>query len=85
VGRKPYIEREVGKIKESKQKRIDTRTGDIRVESFINGKRNLEFDHAIWSPFIIQPLMEGFDWQLVNRMKLKPKANLWIDVYRKLG
>lgn len=46
-------------------------------------KHVVNFTHAIWSPFIIKPIMELNGWKLVKRNKINTWQG-WIDVYRKV-
>jgi SAM-dependent methyltransferase len=71
-----------GKPTISITKECDTLKGQFDMDSFGgSGRKEVEFVHGIWSPFIIEPIMELNGWSLVNR-KLKRKLTVWQDVYR---
>lgn len=62
-------------------KRINTERGEIMIESVSAGKHNLDFSHAIWSPFIVGTIMANNGWKFCKRTK---SANYsWLDVYQK--
>ncbi len=64
-------------------KRFDSVKGDLVIDSLgAGGRRRLEFTHAVWSPFIIEPLMRSRGWSLVRR-RFGEKDSLWTDIYRK--
>jgi hypothetical protein len=61
----------------------DMKVGEIYKKAFEkNGKNKINFSHAIWSPFIIEPIMESFGWKLVSRKRIKEWQG-WIDVYKR--
>jgi len=77
------IERRRGKRIVSLTLGCDTRAGEIRKRAFESGGKNpVKFAHAIWSPFIIEPLMESNGWKLVKRARGSGQRS-WLDVYRK--
>jgi SAM-dependent methyltransferase len=59
----------------------DMKTGTIFKKGFEEGKRPANFTHTIWSPFIIEPMMNASGWRLVKRKQMK-RWQGWIDVYR---
>lgn len=69
-----------GKEVVSVSKEIDTRAGEIVVDSRSAGRRTLEFTAAIWSPFILQDIMESSSWRLAHRRALPDRC---LDVYRR--
>jgi len=68
-----------GKVIGSKCIGIDPISGNIKIQSLVDGRKNLIFTHAMWSPFIIQPIMEARGFELVKRQK---KSEGWLDVYK---
>ena len=75
---------EKDKARISSTKRCDTGTGFVHVMTTdLHGKKRVGFDHAIWSPFIITPIMNQHGWTLVKR-KLSKRWAGWLDVYRKI-
>lgn len=77
-----YVEHRRGKEVVSVSKSLDSRTGTIRVESRSPGRPNLEFAAAVWSPFILQSIMESNSWRLVRR-KSFPETDTWLDIYQR--
>jgi SAM-dependent methyltransferase len=69
-----------GKVIGSQSVGIDPILGNIEVQSLIDGRKSLVFTHAIWSPFIIQPIMESKGFKMMKR-RMKPR-NAWFDIYR---
>ncbi len=69
-----------GKVIGSRSIGVDPLSGNIKIQSLVDGRENLVFTHAIWSPFIIQPIMEAENYELVKRRE-NPR-NVWLDVYR---
>lgn len=72
-----------GRTATSVTKGIDTRRGDLLLESVQSRGRNFDFTHGIWSPFILQPLMQLNKWTLVRR-EFGRRGDSWLDVYRRL-
>ena len=72
-----------GRTVTSVTKGIDTKYGDLLLESIQKGGRNLDFKHGVWSPFILQPLMQLNDWTLVHREYSRRRSS-WLDVFRRL-
>jgi len=68
-----------GKVIGSKCIGIDPISGNIKLRSLVDGHKNLVFTHAIWSPFIIQPIMESNGFELAKRRRT---SQGWLDVYR---
>lgn len=64
-------------------KGIDTRRGDLLLESVQKGGSNFDFTHGVWSPFVLEPLMELNNWSLVRR-NFNRRQSSWFDVYRRL-
>ena len=58
---------------------IDTERGEVKVESRVGGRHSLDFGAAVWSPYIMQAVMNGSGWRLVGRRKTSPQV--WLDVY----
>ena len=54
----------------------------IRKAQDLSTKRKVKFTHYIWSPFIIEPLMNSNGWELVKRTKNKQWPG-WLDVYKR--
>lgn len=80
---KRHAESRGGKTIVSLAKGIDTERGQILIESVAGGRHNLDFTHAVWSPFIVGTLMESNGWQLVRRGR--SASHSWLDVYKKSG
>lgn len=79
--RKRMEEERGGKTIVSVTKGCDTKAGVIRKRAYERGGRNpVEFTHAIWSPFIMEPLMDALGWTLVQRSQ-EPSWEGWLDVY----
>jgi len=78
------------KMKEKRKKtfisttiKMNPNEGNIyKKAQTLQGKKILTFTHAIWSPFIIEPLMHTFGWTLVKRRKNKSWQG-WTDIYKK--
>ncbi len=78
---KRLVEKEPGRI--STTKGCDTRTGFVLVTTTdLRGNDEIGFAHAIWSPFIIEPIMTNHGWSLVKRTFSK-KWSGWLDIYRR--
>ncbi|QQG48898.1 MAG: class I SAM-dependent methyltransferase [archaeon] len=78
------IEKDKGKSVVSRTRDYDSERGDLIVESeWEDGTNRVEFRHAIWAPFILEPIMASNGWELVNRRSLV-KWSGWLDVYEKL-
>lgn len=61
---------------------VDLRAGVIRVEIRRDGRRNFaSHGQAIWSPFILEPLLLTQGWTLVRR-KPDRRWHGWRDTYR---
>ncbi|MCD6576029.1 MAG: class I SAM-dependent methyltransferase [Nanoarchaeota archaeon] len=63
-------------------KAFDTKRGEIIKEAFNETlKKKVTFAHAVWAPFILEPIMSLSGWKLVKR---KPASYWqgWLDVYR---
>ncbi len=60
-------------------KDIDTERGEVKVESKVGGKHSLNFGAAVWSPYIMEAVMTGSGWRLVERERTSPRV--WLDVY----
>ena len=62
----------------------NTQRGEIHKKFYSkSGKFKVGFNHTIWSPFILEPIMISNGWKLVRRKQLKEWQG-WIEVYRKL-
>jgi len=79
---KKYSEKKNGRKLVSIGKGIDTVKGDLLIRSETDGRHNLDFAHAVWSPFIIEPLMAAKGWSRVCRFS-RPEWRGWLDVYRR--
>jgi SAM-dependent methyltransferase len=67
----------------STTKGCDTRTGFVLVTGTdLHGSNEVGFAHAIWSPFIIEPIMTNHGWSLVKRGFSK-KWSGWLEIYRR--
>jgi len=78
---KSLLERDKGRI--STTNGCDAETGFVHVTTAdLHGENRVGFDHAIWSPFIITPIMSQHRWALVKRRSSKRWTG-WLDVYRK--
>ncbi len=64
-------------------KAFDTKRGEIIKEAFNETlKKKIRFAHAVWSPFILESIMNLSGWELVKR-KPAPYWQGWLDVYEK--
>jgi len=80
-----FVEKNKGKTLISLTTGVSTEIGEIYKRAFRkDGKNKINFSHAIWSPFIIEPIMKSFGWKLVNRRRLEEWQG-WIDVYKKMN
>ena len=78
------IEKNKGKIIISLTTGANTERGEIyKKASERSGKNKIRFKHTIWSPFIIEPLMNISGWKLVKRKRIETWQG-WIDVYKKV-
>jgi SAM-dependent methyltransferase len=78
------VEKEKGKVTVSRTTGCDTERGDLVMTSQQEGgSSRVEFTHAVWAPFIIEPMMESSGWKLARRKRL-PRWFGWLDVYEKL-
>jgi len=76
-------ERREGKSFVSITTGFDTKAGDIHKLAKFRKGRNVRFTHAIWSPFILEPLIEAYGWRLLKR-KRNEQSPGWVEVYRKV-
>ncbi|HYM40680.1 MAG TPA: class I SAM-dependent methyltransferase [Thermoplasmata archaeon] len=61
-------------------KAYDTEHGAIEQDhTNVGSGRRVRFRHAIWSPFILEPLMASYDWTLVKRRR--GRRDVVLDVY----
>ena len=60
----------------------DALTGEILKNTLVHNKVVLKFRHAVWSPFILNALMQDYGWHLVKRTYTK-RWEGWLDVYQK--
>lgn len=79
---KRYTEKRGGRTVVSLRKGIDTERGELLIRSESDGRHNLDFSHAIWSPFIVEPLMHAKGWRLARRYPRRA-WNGWLDVYER--
>lgn len=64
-------------------KEFDTKKGEIIKEAFNETfKKKVKFAHAVWAPFILEPIMNLLGWELVKR-RTAPYWQGWLDVYEK--
>jgi SAM-dependent methyltransferase len=79
--KKRLVQKERGRI--STTEGCDTRTGFVLVTTTdLRGKSEVGFAHAIWSPFIITPIMNNHGWSMVKRTFSK-RLSEWLDIYRR--
>ena len=75
------VEKDKGRV--STTKRCDTRTGFVvTTTTDLRKKKEVLFAHAIWSPFIIEPIMNDHGWSLVQRSFSKRWSG-WLDIYER--
>jgi SAM-dependent methyltransferase len=80
--KKRLVEKERGRI--STTKGCDTRTGFVLTTTTdLHGNNEVGFAHAIWSPFIIAPIMNNHGWSLVRR-RFSKRWSGWLDIYRRI-
>ena len=77
---KRYQERDGSRTVVSIPQGIDVERGEILIKSESDGKHNLDFGHAIWSPFIIEPLLLAKGWRLAKQYRRRAWKG-WLDVY----
>ena len=78
------LEKNRGKTIVSLTTGADMEKGEIyKVYFEKDGKNRIGFAHAIWSPFIIEPIMKMLGWNLVRRRKNKLWEG-WTDIYRRV-
>lgn len=78
---KRLVEKERGRI--SRTEGCDTRTGFVLVKTTdLRGSDEVAFAHAIWSPFIIERIMNDHGWSIVKRTFSKRWSG-WLDIYRR--
>ncbi len=62
---------------------INTITGEVNIVKVgYESKDIVRYTQTIWAPFILEPMMEVFGWELVKR-KEEPEWGGWFDVYKK--
>jgi SAM-dependent methyltransferase len=63
---------------------LDLEQGRLEMRARPSSRRwTLDWSHAIWSPFILEAVMRGHGWTLVNRMPPRPPIPEFnVDVYR---
>lgn len=67
----------------SATKGCDTSSGFVLVATAdLDGENRVGFAHAIWSPFIIEPIMIDHGWTLVRR-RFSKRWSGWLDIYRR--
>jgi len=77
------IEKRSGKKYISLTEGFNTESGEIYKSSSQKDKsKKIEFIHTIWSPFILEPMMNLKGWQLVKRKK-ENVWHGWMEVYKK--
>lgn len=76
---KKYIEDKGRGRVVSVSKDIDTERGEVKVESQVGEEHGLDFGAAVWSPYIMEAVMNGSGWRLVERRTTSPQV--WLDVY----
>jgi hypothetical protein len=64
----------------------NSESGEVMKIAWQKGKRHnsITFTHAVWSPFIVQAIMNSFGWELVKRVPQETWQG-WLDVYRYSG
>lgn len=55
------------KWRNKETKGVDLKKGEINLTSLDSDKKKINFSHSIWSPFIIESLMESQGWKLIKR------------------
>lgn len=77
------IERDSGKTIISTTVGSNMKTGEIYKTAVDSKNREkVKFSHAIWSPFILEPIMKSFSWKLISRKEMK-RWHGWIEIYQK--
>ncbi|MFP3222478.1 MAG: class I SAM-dependent methyltransferase [Nitrososphaeria archaeon] len=64
----------------------NSESGEVKKIAWQKGKRrnSITFTHAVWSPFIVEAIMNSFGWELVKRVPQETWQG-WLDVYRHSG
>ena len=63
--------------------KFNPQKGEIIKEAFNETlRRKIRFSHAVWSPFILEPIMALLGWKLVKRRKA-PFWGGWLEVYKR--
>ncbi|MDE1836896.1 MAG: methyltransferase domain-containing protein [Euryarchaeota archaeon] len=67
--RRPYVQRRPGRgTITSRTTDVDFEAGVIRITATPSrGGWSTKLDHAMWSPFVLEPLMAAQSWELVKR------------------
>lgn len=77
------VEKNKGKTIISITTGSNMKKGEIYKKAFdTKGGSRINFMHAIWSPFIVEPIMRSFKWKLVKRNE-KKNWNGWLEIYQK--
>jgi SAM-dependent methyltransferase len=67
-------------------KGVDTEKGVFPQSTLLEGfSRPVRWGHAIWSPFILEPLMKAEGWGLARRVPKLRDRSVIVDVYRFTG
>jgi SAM-dependent methyltransferase len=78
------VETNKGRTTVSITRSYDAENGRLVIDSrWKDGGNELRFTHAVWAPFVLEPIMVSNGWKLVDR-KVLPKPSGWLDVYEKL-
>lgn len=77
------IEKKRGEKVLSVTKGFDSKKGEIIKEVFNEAqKKKVKFVHAVWAPFILEPIMNLSGWKLVKRKPVSYWQG-WLEVYKK--
>jgi len=78
------IEKSKGKTLTSLTIGASMKEGEIYKKSFDkNGQNKIFFTHTIWSPFIMEPIMNSDGWKLLKRKKNK-RWKGWLEIYKRV-
>lgn len=91
--RRPHVQWRPGRGKiTSRTTSVDFEEGVIRITARPSwGTWKTEVTHALWSPFILEPLMRAHGWRRIRREmgtsppEGEPDPDRWFEVYRYRG
>lgn len=80
-----YVQHKGGRRIESVTRGIDSERGEILITGRTQGDpRPTRYAQTIWAPFVLEPLMAAYGWDLLHRSRERRWVG-WRDVYRLRG